>query len=73
MKSNLSIGLPRMHLEPGEKRDFLPEFVQRLYHFGFEISLEHDYGIGMGYKESDYVTLAPTAQLTPVKRLFRKI
>jgi len=72
MKSNLSIGLPRMHLEPGEKRDFLPEFVQRLCHFGFEIFLEHDYGIGMGYKESDYVALAPTAQLTTRLETFNK-
>ena len=61
MNSNLSIGLPRMHLETGEKRDFLPGFVQRLYQHGFEIFLEHGYGVGMGYREGDYLALAPTA------------
>lgn len=72
MKSNLSIGLPRMHLEPGEKRDFLPEFVQRLYHYGFEIFLEHDYGAGMGYREGDYLALAPTTHFTTLEETFNK-
>jgi alanine dehydrogenase len=64
MKSNLSIGLPRMHLEAGEKRDFLPEFVRRLYHYGFEIFLENGYGEGMGFSEGDYLAQAPTAHFT---------
>jgi alanine dehydrogenase len=72
MKSTLSIGLPRMHLEPGEKRDFLPEFVQRLYHYGFEIYLEYGYGEGMGFREGDYLTLAPTAHFTTHDDTFQK-
>jgi alanine dehydrogenase len=72
MKSNLSIGLPRMHLEPGEKRDFLPDFVERLFHYGFEIFIEHGYGEGMGYRESDYLTLAPTAHVTTLEETFQK-
>jgi alanine dehydrogenase len=72
MNSNLSIGLPRMHLEPGEKRDFLPEFVQRLYHYGFEIFLEHGYGAGMGYREADYLTSAPTANFTTLEETYQK-
>jgi alanine dehydrogenase len=72
MKSNLSIGLPRMHLEPGEKRDFLPEFVRHLDHYGFEIFLEHGYGAGMGFKDSDYLELAPTAHFTTHDVTFEK-
>jgi alanine dehydrogenase len=72
MKSNLSIGLPRMHLEPGEKRDFLPEFVQRLYHYGFEIFLEHGYGSGMRFQEGDYLELAPTAHFTALEEIYQK-
>ena len=70
MKFNLSIGLPRHHLEPGEKRDFLPEFVQHLHRYGFEIFLEHDYGVGMGYREGDYLALAPRAHFTTVEETF---
>ena len=72
MNPSLSIGLPRMHLEAGEKRDFLPEFIQRLHHFGFEIFLEHGYGAGMGYQESDYLGLAPTARFTPLAETLQK-
>ncbi len=72
MKSNLSIGLPRMHLETREKRDFLPEFVQRLYHYGFEIFLEQGYGAGMGYQDVDYLALAPTAHFTTYEETLQK-
>ena len=72
MNSNLSIGLPRMHLEPGEKRDFLPEFVQRLYHYGYEIFLEHGYGAGMGYRDVDYLAVAPTARFTTLEEAYQK-
>jgi alanine dehydrogenase len=72
MKSTLSIGLPRMHLESGERRDFLPEFVQRLYHFGFEIFLEHGYGMGMGYQKDDYLALTPSARFTTFEETFKK-
>ena len=72
MKSNISIGLPRMHLETGEKRDFLPEFVQHLYRYGFEIFLEHGYGAGMGIQDSDYLAVAPTAHFTSHDVTFKK-
>ncbi|MGE5224417.1 MAG: hypothetical protein ACM3PY_18420 [Omnitrophica WOR_2 bacterium] len=72
MKSVLSIGLPRMHLETGEKRDFLPEFIQRLYFHGFEIFLEHGYGAGMGYREDDYLALVPTAHFTTLEETYQK-
>ena len=72
MNSNLSIGLPRMHLEAGEKRDFLPGFVQRLYHYGFEIFLEHGYGAEMGYRDVDYLALAPTVHFTTLEEAYQK-
>jgi alanine dehydrogenase len=72
MKSNISIGLPRMHLESGEKRDFLPEFVRHLYRYGFEIFLEHGYGMGMGFQDSDYLEVAPTAHFSTHDVTFEK-
>jgi alanine dehydrogenase len=61
-----------MHLEAGEKRDFLPEFVQRLHHFGFEIALEHGYGAGMGFQPGDYLAAAPGARFTPLEETYQK-
>jgi alanine dehydrogenase len=72
MNYKLSIGLPRMHLEAGEKRDFLPEFVQRLHHFGFQIFLEQGYGAGMGYRDEDYLDLAPTASFAAFEEIFQQ-
>ena len=34
------IGLPRMHKEAGERRDFLPAFVARLHQLGASVVLE---------------------------------
>ncbi len=61
-----------MHLEMGEKRDFLPEFVQRLSHYGFEIFLEHGYGAGMGYTEEDYLESAPSARFTTLAESYQQ-
>ncbi len=52
------IGLPRMHLEPGERRGFLPGFVEKLEKVGFEVFLERDYGCGIGLTENDYLRAA---------------
>ena len=49
-----TIGLARMHKEPGERRDFQPDFVRRLVRQGAEVVLERGYGEGMGYREGDY-------------------
>ncbi len=43
----ITIGLPLMHLEQGEKRSFLPDFVHSLEKYGADIYLEHGYGSGM--------------------------
>lgn len=72
MTHPLTIGLPRMHLEPGEKRDFLPEFVKQLQRFGFEMYLEHDYGAGMGIQEDDYRRAAPYVRFVSLEETYRQ-
>ncbi len=50
----MTIGLPRMHKEAGERRDFLPGFVRRLAAHGFHVVLEMEYGTGMGISSDRY-------------------
>jgi alanine dehydrogenase len=72
MTPKISIGCPRMHLEPGEKRDFLPEFIHLLDRYGFEVYLEHGYGSGMGFQDGDYLKLAPSVHFTRHEETFQK-
>jgi alanine dehydrogenase len=52
----LSIGLPRMHREAGERRDFLPDLVAWLDGAGAgEIVLEEGYGSAMAISAADYL------------------
>ena len=53
-----SIGLPKMHLEPGERRVFLPDFIAALHEVGFSVLLEDDYGSSIGLTEADYSNLS---------------
>lgn len=62
MPDGLTIGLPRMHKEAGEKRDFLPAFVNTLLRRGARVVLEHGYGAGMGLVEAEYHRVAPQAR-----------
>jgi alanine dehydrogenase len=56
----MRVGLPRMHAEAGERRDFLPEFVRDLVWDGAEeIVLEQGYGSGMEIDPKDYLEAAP--------------
>lgn len=50
----MTIGLPRMHREAGERRDFLPAFVSRLGKLGLTVVLEEGYGSGMGFTAEEY-------------------
>lgn len=59
MTKTATIGLPRMHKEPGERRDFLPRFVHRLTQLGLEVVLEHDYGAGMEINPARYLANNP--------------
>lgn len=51
----IKIGLPRMHKEPGEKRDFLPNLVSYMARRETDICLEYGYGSELGYRERDYL------------------
>ncbi len=71
-KTTLTIGLPIMHLEPGERRAFLPEFVHRLCQKGFEVALEHGYGSAMGFQEEDYIANSPCARFTSADEAYQQ-
>jgi len=57
MAQPVTIGFPRMHLEPGERRDFLPDMMQQLVKDGAQVFVEHGCGSGMGLQESDYTNV----------------
>jgi alanine dehydrogenase len=72
MIKKLTIGLPRHHLEIGERRDFLPEFVGYLYKHGADLYLEHGYGSGMGFNEEDYTRYAPDLKFTSLEETYQQ-
>ena len=54
MAPKLSIGCPRMMKEQGEKRVFLPEFIQAMSCLGADIYLEEGYGSRSGLSFDDF-------------------
>ena len=70
MNSTLNIGLARMHLEPGERRVFLPNFVGRLDRLDAHLVLEQGYGLGIGLTEDDYRRHAPSATFASHDEIF---
>ncbi len=54
MNRPVTIGFPRMMKEPGEKRVFLPEFIQILAHMGARVVIEEGYGSRSGFTFDDY-------------------
>ena len=49
-----SIGFPRMTLEKGEKRVFLPDFIQYMTDLGVHVLIEEGYGSRLGYDQADF-------------------
>ena len=49
-----SIGFPRMELEAGEKRVFLPDFIQQMAALDVQVVIEEGYGSRSGFDEADY-------------------
>lgn len=49
-----SIGFPRMEQETGEKRVFLPDFIQRMAALEVQVVIEEGYGSRSGFDEADY-------------------
>lgn len=69
---NLSIGLPKMHQEAGEKRVFLPEFIAELEAMGFQVLLEEDYGESVRLTEQDYLELAPGTRFSDPEQVYQQ-
>ncbi len=62
----ISIGLPRIHREPGERRDFLPSLIRWLDAAGVdEIVLEEGYGSGMAIPPSAYRAASDRVRFGP--------
>jgi alanine dehydrogenase len=61
-----TVGLPRMHKEAGERRDFLPDLVGFLERVGAqEIVLEEGYGSGMGLDPDEYRRASARVRFAP--------
>ncbi len=54
MAAPRTVGFPRMLKEPGERRVFLPEFIQHLARQGVEVCVEEGYGSRSGFTGDDY-------------------
>lgn len=70
MAEPITIGMARMHVEFGERRDFLPSFVARLIRRGANVILEHGYGSGMGLTQEDYLNAAPNVRFASHEEIF---
>lgn len=58
MKS-LTLGIPRMHKEEGERRDWLPELLAKAAAQGATVVIERGVGNGMGLTVDDYRAAVP--------------
>lgn len=67
-----TIGMPRMQVEFGERRDFLPNFIARLFRYGVNVILEFGYGSEMGFSEDDYRAIAPDVQFTSHEEIYKQ-
>ncbi len=67
-----TIGFPRMRLESGEKRVFLPEFIQFVAGLGVKVHIEEGYGSRSGYTFSDYKRASPNVFMCSREQAFQK-
>jgi len=67
-----SIGFPRMRQEAGEKRVFLPEFVQFIASLGAKVFIEEGYGSRSGYTFEDYKRSRPNVFMCRRAEAFSK-
>jgi alanine dehydrogenase len=56
-------GFPRMHMETGERRDFLPPLVATLARLGARVIVERGIGSGMGLCDEDYTGVSPSVRV----------
>lgn len=71
MKSQITVGFPRMRKEPGEKRVFPPDFIQMLTRFA-NVFLSEGYGSRLGYSFDDFRQGNPRVFQTDQKDAFEK-
>jgi len=72
MAEAITIGLARMHVEFGERRDFLPTLVADLEKRGAQVFLEYGYGSAMGFTEGNYQKVAPKVQFVSHEEVYQK-
>lgn len=60
----LTVGFPRMRVEPGERRGFLPELAAHVAAVGAEVRVEAGIGSGMGLSDADYESRWPLVRVT---------
>ncbi|MBN1535669.1 MAG: hypothetical protein JW908_02970 [Anaerolineales bacterium] len=67
-----TIGFPRMRQESGEKRVFLPEFIQCVAGLGAKVYVEEGYGSRSGYDFEDYKRASPNVFVCSREDAFQK-
>ena len=72
MNEPITFGMARMHVEFGERRDFLPAFIARMIRRGANVILEQGYGSGMGFTQEDYLKKAPTVKFASHEEIFNQ-
>jgi alanine dehydrogenase len=72
MKIPRTIGLPRMRNEFGEKRVFLPEFVQFIDTLGVNVHVEEGYGSRSGYSFEDYKLASSLIHLATKEKTYQQ-
>jgi len=72
MNHPVTIGFPRMRQESGERRVFLPDFIQYLTRLGAEVFLEEGYGARSGFSLEDYKRANPLVRQCSREAAFRQ-
>jgi alanine dehydrogenase len=72
MAAPRTLGLPRMRNEQGEKRVFLPDFVQFVESLGVQVYLEEGYGSRSGYQFADFKVSSTGVHQCTREKAFRQ-
>lgn len=62
-----TLGIPLMHKEPGERRDFLPALLQAVANADVQVVLERGVGTGMGLTLEAYRAAVPGLQVVETR------
>ncbi len=71
MTKEMTLGLGKIHAEPGEIRAFLPDFVLKMSRFFSDVLLEKDYGHELGFKALDYAK-SPNIRFGAIDEVYRQ-